>query len=262
MDKNRPAIVYMATNLVNGKRYVGVTSLTLQIRINGHWAARDKTNSGYLLSRAMKKYGRDQVRFSVLKKCATFTAALDEEIRIISLLKPEYNLTAGGDGRLGIPMPEHQKKILSDWMKKNGQKVWAASSAAKSIPVIRLKDGMVFDSIKAAAQAHHLVLGAVASHLKGKTKTAGGHLFSYYTGSEVADPLHDEKVNKIRERGRLNLLATRAKRRKPVVCVTTGVRYSGVREAARETGVPYACMGRLVRNANKSWDGLKFEFEK
>lgn len=258
---DRPTIVYLATNLVNGKRYIGVTSKSLKHRAGSHWYARGRPGNGYPLSHAMEKYGREMVRFKVVAIKKTFSEALTEEIRLISLWKPEYNLTAGGDGGLGLVVPDHVRKKTSERMKKEGHKVWAASAAAHRRRVICLKDGKVYDSGKEAAAAHGICNSALTLHLKGKNATAAGRVFSYYTGVEIADPLHDDKIAALRKKQRIDYMANRWRRR--VVCVTTGIQYRSMRDATAQSGIPYGCLSRILgRRGLKSWHGLKFEYAK
>lgn len=257
---HRPTVVYLATNLINGKRYIGVTSRSLKIRADNHWYARDKAR-GHAVAKAMKKYGRDMIRFTILCTCGDFSAASKEEVRLIALLKPEYNLTLGGDGGSGHHVSRRARKATSRRMKVIGAKVWAASAAAHRKPVICLKDGVVFDSSTSAAAAYNISVSAMTLHLRGINATVCGRLFSFYTGAEVPDPLHDEKVNNIRNGQRIAMLANTPRR--PVICVTTGKRYGSIREASIDLNAPYHVLARIVSGVrNKSWHRLKFEYEK
>ena len=90
--------VYVLRNKINGKRYVGQTSLTAQRRFRRHVTDARKTNM--ILSRAILKYG-DQ-SFEIEQDIETDDAdAL--EIKLIEELKtlsPKgYNILAGGRGK-------------------------------------------------------------------------------------------------------------------------------------------------------------------
>jgi len=56
-------IVYLITNLINNKKYVGYTQKTLDERIKTHlYKSRSKSNKHYfyLLPIAIRKYGRQK----------------------------------------------------------------------------------------------------------------------------------------------------------------------------------------------------------
>lgn len=111
----KPTIVYMAVNIVNGKKYIGITAQTLEKRRQCHikgWGGHDKPS---LLHLAIKKYGKESLVFSVLKNCDSYQQALDMERMLIAKWKPEYNQTKGGEGVLGFKMPD-------DVLKKRGQR--------------------------------------------------------------------------------------------------------------------------------------------
>lgn len=103
------AIVYQATNSVNGKRYIGFTARGLRAREKAHRALAN-TGGGNLLQAAMRKHGHANIVFEVL---ADFDGDEDlaklYECEAIAKYRPEYNLTYGGEG--GTLAAESRKKI-------------------------------------------------------------------------------------------------------------------------------------------------------
>lgn len=92
--------VYLATNLVNGKRYVGVTSKSLAKRRWQHENdAKRCVDACPAFHAALRKYER---RFSweILGTFESLDEALRAEIAAIADLAPEYNITAGGEGAI------------------------------------------------------------------------------------------------------------------------------------------------------------------
>ena len=64
-------LVYLATNKVNGMRYVGLTRRsTLAPRINEHFAnARNSTKGSYkTIAHAIRVYGEDAFQFEILDR--------------------------------------------------------------------------------------------------------------------------------------------------------------------------------------------------
>jgi len=112
------AIVYLATNRINGKRYVGVTSHGLAFRRRQHEQAPNaKRVTCRYFHAAMRKYGKEAFEWMELVHCETFNEALQEEIRLISEIKPEYNLTIGGQGTAGRVISQEQRDHHSRMMK-------------------------------------------------------------------------------------------------------------------------------------------------
>lgn len=119
------AIVYQATNKVNGKRYIGYTARGLTRRRYQHlWDARK--GAGHYFHRAIAKYGPENFVFEVL---ADFDG--DEELaklyeyEAIAAYKPEYNLSYGGEGgslhessrkKIGAA---NSRRVVTDEMRKN-----------------------------------------------------------------------------------------------------------------------------------------------
>lgn len=213
-------IVYQASNLVNGKRYIGVTKHGLRARARNHkWRAN--SGGGHMFHAALRKYGSDKFVFEILADFIDdYDLAKVYEWEMICKHRPEYNLTAGGEGggfaastiekmraaklgkkhrpeviaarlgrkhseehcrkislaltgkpptrgRTGVPVPPEVRERIRQTLKKA---TWvdtparaasrrrtgaSAASEARKIPVKCVSDGLVFESIKAAAKFYH-----------------------------------------------------------------------------------------------------------
>lgn len=90
-------IVYKTSHQATGKFYIGVHS-TYDIE-DGY------LGSGYLLKRALKKYGRGSFRREILHVCGTRDEAFAKERELVNrafvLQEDTYNLAEGGSGRSG-----------------------------------------------------------------------------------------------------------------------------------------------------------------
>lgn len=113
--------VYKTTCLANNKIYIGQN-------------VNDEPNylgSGFLLKRAIAKYGKDNFKKEILDECCPLEELNQKEIHWISFYnstnkKIGYNITAGGNGQLGVKgkdnklfgrkRPEHAK-LMSKRMK-------------------------------------------------------------------------------------------------------------------------------------------------
>lgn len=106
------ALVYLLTNIENGKLYVGKTKSTLQHRWHQH--LRDVHNgSTFAIHRAIRKYGKDAFTRRVLAEYPTEEEALVGEREWIEKLGTRvpngYNLTEGGRGAVGFKHTEETK---------------------------------------------------------------------------------------------------------------------------------------------------------
>ena len=97
---NKLGKIYLISNDINSKLYVGQTIQTLSKRFNGHccYSKTDRSNNMYI-KRAIHKYGRDKFHIKLLEECPI--EKLDEReiywIAYYDSFKNGYNLTLGGN---------------------------------------------------------------------------------------------------------------------------------------------------------------------
>jgi len=109
-------LVYIVTNSINGKQYIGYTTKSLEDRKREHlYKSRcvyDK-HYFYLFLSAMRKYGEKNFTWEVLCHCNSKEECCEKEIYCIkkyNTISPNgYNLTEGGNG--GIQSEETKIKI-------------------------------------------------------------------------------------------------------------------------------------------------------
>ena len=91
--------IYLITNDINSKVYVGQTIQTLNKRFNGHccYSKSDRSINMYI-KRAIHKYGRDKFHIQLIEECPV--NILDERekywINFYNSYNTGYNLTLGG----------------------------------------------------------------------------------------------------------------------------------------------------------------------
>lgn len=107
--------VYLATNLLNGKLYVGKTMYGLGRRRAAH-IAKAATGARQHFCRALRFYGEGAFAWEEIYLSDDDEALLAAEIQLIAILRADglglYNMTDGGNGAHGLfRTPEHSAKI-------------------------------------------------------------------------------------------------------------------------------------------------------
>lgn len=110
----RLGIAYMLT-FQNGKVYVGITREPLVRRVQRH-VAYACAGKSFALSAAIRKYGEKSFAVEVIGS-GSWEELKAIEIEMIakyqSFGKGGYNMTKGGDGSLGAPVPYGVRKKIS-----------------------------------------------------------------------------------------------------------------------------------------------------
>ena len=117
----RFGVIYLITNMINGKSYVGQTIQKLSKRLYAH-----KRGKNQMVDKAIQKYGWENLIHEVLEENIPREMLDEREIFWIAKLKTKfpngYNLTDGGDGGRGMtPTPETLAK-MSAAQKARGSK--------------------------------------------------------------------------------------------------------------------------------------------
>lgn len=124
--KKYKGIVYLSTNIVNNKKYVGITTRGFSKRINEHKydsLHRENSTKSYF-HKAINKYGFENFMFEIIKEIENDNQ--DNLYNELGLLEKYYinyystfdknkgyNLTLGGEGVSGFVMSQKQKDIIS-----------------------------------------------------------------------------------------------------------------------------------------------------
>lgn len=208
--------VYMHTNKINNKSYIGITSKSVKER----WG---KNGSKYKKNRhfwgAIRTYGWDNFYHDILFSNLTKENACKIEKALIATFMtqdPEmgYNIASGGEANEGFHLSEETKKKFSE--QRSGDKHWNfgkhwSSETKQKIAEVQKKNG------KHKGENNPMY----GTHRCGKDNPMYGKRQS------------DETRQKIREKR----LRDDDPHKKPIICLDTGVVYTCSVDVEEKTGI-------------------------
>lgn len=108
-------VIYKATNRINNKSYIGF-AINFEDRKRRHRYNSEKNKHNQYFLNALRKHGWDNFEWSILKENATL---IDETYYILSHetyweTGKGYNLTMGGEGKLGYKTSNETKMKLTE----------------------------------------------------------------------------------------------------------------------------------------------------
>ena len=258
----------MLTCRANGKRYIGKSN-NIKRRLNEHRLGK---SFAPLICKAIAKYGWDAFDKTVLEFCSV--EELDEkEIYYIAKLKPEYNLTEGGDGSKGVsPSPETIELI-----RQANKKRWEDEEYQKLFkkPIICIDTGEIFDSVKSASASVGISRSCVSMALTGSIKTAGGYHWAYLNPEDKFSEERRKNLgranrgkNQSAEQVEKRVAHLKGKKReninwgKPVFCVETERIFASIKIAAESVGVTLSVLSGVLHGRRKTAGGYHWKFAK
>ncbi len=102
--------LYVITNLVNKKQYVGIT-----VNPDRRWVRHCRRSGSTVISNAIKKYGKENFTFEIIFEGEEKLVKFLEQAFILRLetkTPTGYNLTDGGEGTLGWNPSEKTRKRI------------------------------------------------------------------------------------------------------------------------------------------------------
>ena len=96
--------IYQIRNVINNKKYIGMTTRSIEIRKNDHLRSFDDRKSrmyNFKLYQAMRKYGFDNFEFSIIEECDNEKLEEKEKyyIDLFNTVNDGYNEALGGKGK-------------------------------------------------------------------------------------------------------------------------------------------------------------------
>lgn len=153
-------VVYLITNRINGKHYVGITKHTIESRFRDHICNSKNPKLDRNLYRAMRKYGTDNFEVSLLEECHD-DAIYEAEQKWIAIYNSNnfehgYNMTAGGEGCVDREYSPDTLQKMSDSLKLQRASMTFEERKALTIPAnnakLGRKESEASRKLKSAAQ--------------------------------------------------------------------------------------------------------------
>ena len=109
-------IIYKATNKINGKCYIGQTTINIEKRKYKHeWDSKNSQDNNYFHN-ALNKYDKNNFEWEILEKCNSKNELDEMEYHYIkqyNSFNNGYNITMGGEGTLGRIVSQLTRKLIS-----------------------------------------------------------------------------------------------------------------------------------------------------
>lgn len=245
-------IIYLATNKINGNRYVGLTKRSLDARWRQHINVANKEPKTHF-HHAIVKYGKDQFDVIEIASALSLNYLADLERHIIADLKPEYNQTNGGEVTLGRKYDDAAKERIR--LKNTGQK--RSPEVRKKLSELVKQRYIDRPELKEAATKQILSVRKNINEPKRRKAVSDAAKKQPWTAESRAK-LSASCIGRRYNADIVEKIAS--KNRKQVVCENTGVVYACREDAAENTGISKQSIWRVCNGKYPSVKGLKFSY--
>ena len=231
--------IYITTNLINGKRYIG------QHKTDN--PTDSYLGSGKLLKEALAKYGKENFIKEILDICETPQEANDKEryyIALYNAVKSDdfYNLSEGGQEGAGFKIYLEKLKNDPEYAKQHEEKRLARLREWQQANPQILRELGIKNIVKCHqwCQEHHEELSK-----KAKEKYPTSALKKW----------NDEHPEQMRQNLALGPQASKAKLAKKVKCLETGEIFDSAADAERHYQLCKDAVGKCARGTVKTTKG-------
>lgn len=238
MEEQNSYIVYMHTNKINNKRYIGITKQNPEKR----WSRGKGYGNNKYFTNSIIKYTWDGFKHEILFEKLLEQDAKNKEIELINLYQSNnrefgYNLSAGGDGSNGCLHTKEEKEKMS----KN-------------------RKG------KCKGEEHYLYGKHRSEEIKNKmSESKKGENNAWYgkkhTKDEIIKMSESKKGNK---NPNFNKFGKDNPHSKSVICIETSTIYDSITQVNEllkiNTGNISSCCNNILKSAGKLEDGTRLHW--
>jgi hypothetical protein len=156
-------IVYLCTNIITKKHYVGITSQTFQKRKSVHKHNALTKNLPNYFYRSIRKYGWDNFIWNIIEDGVCDFAILNskeiEYIEKYNAFTNGYNMTIGGDGTVGYKHTEEAKNKISNATKGISKGPLSEDHYNKISKINKSRCGKTYEELYGVEKAKELKAG-------------------------------------------------------------------------------------------------------
>lgn len=274
--KNPYGFIYITTNVINGKRYIG------QKKFCYDW--QTYLGSGTLFRKALNKYGKENFKRDIVAIAYTKEELNKLEIQFIKNHNANdrnkyYNITKGGDGGNGLcgelngmygkHLSEKHKERLriansgennsfygkhhSEETKKKisqankGKNVGGKSVFAKK--VICIDTGEIFDSASEVERKYNYPCRTISACCRNEKRTAYGKVWMYL---EKYNNTSKEEVKILYARNKKGIKGEYNPKAREIICLNTLERFKTLTEASEEYSIGCSLISACCSKKHKS----------
>lgn len=241
--------VYIHTNAINGKKYVGLTKQECKERWRHDGLGYQQQKKFF---NAILKYGWDNFQHDIVAENLTAEEAGELEKQLIdkyNTIANGYNISPGGSTTNHSPetLEKMRQSMLGKKHSEETKELIRQSKKDEWIAVICIDDNIIYESINGASRATGVDDSSIVKCCQGKMMSAGGKKWRY------ADPIRAKQYQQIID-NQIN------KAKKPVYCITTDTYYETVREGAKDTHCDESNLIKVCKGKYKTTNGLKWRY--
>ena len=252
--------VYMHKNKINGKVYIGITSM----KPNKRWNSKYKHNEHF--TNAINKYKWENFEHIILFTNLTKKEAEHKEIELISYYKSnnrEFGYNIANGGHVHCVSDETRKKIS-----KNNAKYWLGK---------KISDKTKQKISKNRTGIHHTEETKIKISKNSAHYNLGKHLSDYqkqriseaHKGIKITEETKQKRkltYQKKYPNGFHHTLEAIKKMKIaksiPVICLETNIIYYGAKEAEKQTNIDDGTIGLCCKGKRKTAGGYHWEYYK
>lgn len=243
--------VYMHTNKINGKKYIGITCQ----KVENRWA-KGEGYKNQLFYRAIKKYGWDNFEHEIIESNLTSEQAKEKERELISLYdstNPEkgYNVGLGGEGMFGGLFSEASKSKMSNSHK--GKKMTDKTREA----IKKANKGNKYCLGHKLSNSTKLKIGKAS---KGNTYVSG-HIYTEQHKKKISEAC---KGRKHTEEARIKISNSHKGNKnynaRKIICLNTMQIFDTIIDCANAYNINKCTLGNWLRGSRRCKDEYDFMY--
>jgi group I intron endonuclease len=244
-------VIYLATNKINGKKYVGLTRRSLLARWTQHVNVASKQAKTYF-HKAIVKYGKECFDVQPIASALSLDALGPLEAELIRQIRPEYNQTNGGEVTLGRKYDDATKERIrvANTGKKRTKEQNVKNSLAKkqqyaNNPILLKKAIETLNRVRSNVNEQKRV--------EAVRRAAVGRVWSEESKIKLSASCMGRRYSQD------VLEKMKASKRKPILC-SDGRLFTCAKEAAKLTGISSRSISRVCNGEYQSVKGIKFSY--